>query len=153
MSSATDKIQFQKLSDKAIIPIRAHEGDAGYDLFSSVCDVIPPRSHKLIKTDICVRLPKPPMEGTSVYGRIAPRSGLTLKKAVDTGAGVVDVGYRGPLGVIMFNHSDVDFEVKVGDRIAQLLISVIMTSDVEEVDNISTENTERKGAGFGSTGV
>ncbi|KAJ6333882.1 hypothetical protein OIU78_010899 [Salix suchowensis] len=53
---------------------------------------------------------------------LAPRSGLTWKHSIDVGAGVIDADYRGPVGVILFNHSDLDFEVKVGDRIAQLIL-------------------------------
>ena len=151
MSLSNNNIQFQKVSDKATVPRRAHEQDAGYDLFSAMETIIPARTHKLIRTDICVRLPNPPVEGISVYGRIAPRSGLTLKKAIDIGAGVVDKNYTGTLGVIMFNHSDVDFEVKVGDKIAQLVVELILTPDVEEADNISEDKTERGGDGFGST--
>lgn len=82
---------------------------------------------------------------------VAPRSGLAWKHSIDVGAGVIDADYRGPLGVILFNHSDVDFEVKVGDRIAQLIIEKIMTPDVLEVDDL--DSTTRGTGGFGSTGV
>lgn len=67
------------------------------------------------------------------------------------GAGVIDADYRGPVGVILFNHSDVDFDVKVGDRIAQLIIEKIMTPDVVEVEDLDT--TLRGEGGFGSTGI
>lgn len=81
----------------------------------------------------------------------APRSGLAWKHSIDVGAGVIDADYRGPVGVILFNHSDVDFEVKAGDRIAQLIIEKIVTPEVEEVDDLDA--TERGSGGFGSTGV
>jgi len=68
---------------------------------------IQPRGRSLIKTDIAVALP----EGT--YGRIAPRSGLAVDKGIATGAGVVDVDYRGPINVMLFNHSDEAFEGKL----------------------------------------
>ena len=67
---------------------------------------------------------------------LAPRSGLTWKHSIDVGAGVIDADYRGPVGVILFNHSDVDFEVKVGDRIAQLIIEKIVTPNVMEVEDL-----------------
>ena len=67
------------------------------------------------------------------------------------GAGVIDADYRGPVGVILFNYSDVDFEVKVGDRIAQLIIERIMTPEVVEVEDLDA--TVRGESGFGSTGV
>ena len=81
----------------------------------------------------------------------APRSGLAWKHSIDVGAGVIDADYRGPVGVILFNHSDVDFEVKVGDRIAQLIIEKILTPDVVEVEDL--DSTVRGEGGFGSTGV
>lgn len=57
-----------------------------------------------------------------IDGRIAPRSGLASKHFIDTGAGVIDADYRGEVKVLLFNHSDVDFEVKEGDRVAQLVL-------------------------------
>jgi len=67
------------------------------------------------------------------------------------GAGVIDADYRGSVGVILFNHSDVDFEVKVGDRVAQLIIEKIVTPSVTEVEDL--DETLRGEGGFGSTGV
>lgn len=87
----------------------------------------------------------------SLCGSVAPRSGLAWKHSIDVGAGVIDADYRGPVGVILFNHSDVDFEVKAGDRIAQLIIEKIMTPDVMEVEDL--DSTVRGEGGFGSTGV
>lgn len=58
----------------------------------------------------------------NIDGRIAPRSGLAAKHFIDTGAGVIDADYRGEVKVLLFNHSDVDFPVKVGDRVAQLVL-------------------------------
>lgn len=76
---------------------------------------------------------------------------MALKHAIDVGAGVIDADYRGPVGVILFNHSDVDFEVKVGDRIAQLILEKIVTPEVMEVEHL--DSTARGEGGFGSTGV
>ena len=76
---------------------------------------------------------------------------MAWKHSIDVGAGVIDANYRGPLGFILFNHSDVDFEVKVGDRIAQLIIEKIMTPDVLEVEDL--DSTTRGAGGFGSIGV
>lgn len=153
MSLSNNNIQFQKLSDKATIPTRANQGDAGYDIFASVNAVVPPRSNKLISTDICVRFPDPPMPGTSVYGRIAPRSGLALRSSIDTMGGVVDFSYTGNIGVILVNHSDTPFQVNQGDRVAQLIVTLCLVPEVQEVDNISSEVTERGTGGFGSSGV
>lgn len=81
----------------------------------------------------------------------APRSGLTWKNSIDVGAGVIDADYRGPIGVILFNHSDLDFEVKAGDRIAQMILERIVTPEVIEV--VDLDATARGDGGFGSTGI
>jgi dUTP pyrophosphatase len=84
------------------------------------------------------------------YGRIAPRSGLALKYFIDVGAGVVDSDYRGPLKVVLFNHGEVPFIVKIGDRIAQLICEKIEYPELREV--VSLKDTLRGNGGFGSTG-
>lgn len=93
----------------------------------------------------------------------APRSGLALKNFIDTGAGVIDEDYRGEgisvimktklflVGIVLFNHSEQDFHVKVGDRIAQLIIEKISDTSIIEVDKL--DDTNRGAGGFGSTGV
>ncbi|XP_057808195.1 deoxyuridine 5'-triphosphate nucleotidohydrolase-like [Salvia miltiorrhiza] len=138
-------LRVKRLSEKAVLPSRASPLSAGYDLSSAVDTKVPARGKALVPTDLSVAVP----EGT--YARIAPRSGLAWKHSIDVGAGVVDADYRGPVGVILFNHSDVDFEVKVGDRIAQLMIEKIVTPEVAEVDDL--DSTARGSGGFGSTGV
>lgn len=84
-------------------------------------------------------------------GPAAPRSGLAWKHSIDVGAGVIDADYRGSVGVILFNHSDVDFKVEPGDRIAQLIIERVMMPEVVEV--LDLDSTARGDGGFGSTGV
>ncbi|XP_049389025.1 deoxyuridine 5'-triphosphate nucleotidohydrolase-like [Solanum stenotomum] len=135
----------KKLSDNAVLPSRGSPLSAGYDLSSATETKVPARGKALVPTDLSIAVP----EGT--YARIAPRSGLTWKHSIDVGAGVIDADYRGPVGVILFNHSDVDFEVKIGDRIAQLIIEKIIVPEVEEVDDL--DSTVRSSGGFGSTGV
>ncbi len=85
-----------------------------------------------------------------VDGRIAPRSGLAVKHFIDTGAGVIDADYRGQVKVLLFNHADADFEIKEGDRIAQLVLERIYTPEVMEVQDL--EATLRGAGGLGSTG-
>lgn len=77
---------------------------------------MPARGKVLVDTDISVALP------VNTYGRVAPRSGLAAKHSIDTGAGVIDADYRGPLKVLLFNFSDTDFQVAVGERVAQLIV-------------------------------
>lgn len=83
-------------------------------------------------------------------GRIAPRSGLAAKHSIDTGAGVIDYDYRGPVKVILFNFSDTPFSISTGDRIAQLVLERIVTPEVSVVQEL--KETARGGGGFGSTG-
>ena len=68
--------------------------------------VVPAKGRLVVPTDISIALPK------QTYGRVAPRSGLAVKNFIDVGAGVVDRDYRGPLGVVLFNFSDQDFQSK-----------------------------------------
>ncbi|KAI4307747.1 hypothetical protein L6164_030899 [Bauhinia variegata] len=138
-------LKVKKLSEKAVLPSRASALSAGHDLSSAVETVVPARGKALVPTDLSISIP----EGT--YARIAPRSGLAWKHSIDVGAGVIDADYRGPVGVILFNYSDADFDVKVGDRIAQLIIERIMTPEVVEVEDL--DSTGRGEGGFGSTGV
>lgn len=98
----------------------------------------------MVPTDISVAVPP----GT--YGRVAPRSGLAAKHGINTGAGVIDQDYRGPVFVLLFNHEDKDFEVAQGDRCAQLVLERIVNPDVVVVEELSS--TERGSGGFGSTG-
>ncbi len=154
-------VEFKLLSASATVPTRAHAGDAGYDLYSPVDHVIPPGSHSLIPTDLSVKLPAPTYEGLSVYGRIAPRSGMSLKKATDVGGGVVDLGFDGNIGVILFNHGKEHLKISRGDKIAQFILEVCMTPRIRvdygygnpAVEVIEDESRERGSHGFGSSGV
>lgn len=107
--------------------------------------VIPARGKAIVKTDLAIAIPE------NTYARIAPRSGLAVKHFIDVGAGVVDYDYRGNVGVVLFNHSDVDFPVKQNDRIAQLILEKIAMVPVEEV--MELPSSERGEGGFGSTGT
>ncbi|KAI0285057.1 dUTPase-like protein [Russula aff. rugulosa BPL654] len=134
----------KRLSEKAKLPTRGSALAAGYDLYSAEKKVIPAHGKALIDTQLSIAVP------TGTYGRVAPRSGLASKFMIDTGAGVIDADYRGVLFVLLFNHSDVDFTVEEGDRVAQLVIEKIETPSVVEVDDL--EATLRGAGGFGSTG-
>ncbi|KAK6805044.1 hypothetical protein RDI58_002828 [Solanum bulbocastanum] len=141
----TPFFRVKKLSESAVLPSRASFLSAGYDLSSAAETKVPARGKALVPMDLSIAVP----QGT--YARIAPRSGLAWKYSVDVGAGVIDADYRGPVGVVLFNHSEVDFVVKAGDRIAQLIVQKIVTPEVEEVDDL--DSTVRGSGGFGSTGV
>lgn len=151
-SSKTANMQtlfFVKLSANAKEPVRASPLAAGLDLFSAHDVSVPPKGKAVILTDIQLFIPP------GYYGRIAPRSGLAVSKFIDVGAGVVDEDYRGNVGVVLFNFSDEAFDVRVGDRIAQLICEKICRPLVVELHRNSNvaSSTERGSQGFGSTGL
>ena len=138
-------LRIKKLSPNAIIPTRGSGDAVGYDLYSTDSVVVPQTHRALVGTGIAMVLPN------GVYGRVAPRSGLAVKHGIQVGAGVVDPDYTGEVKVVLFNHGDKDFEVKKGDRVAQLILERCETPEVEEVGTV--EDTERGAGGFGSTGA
>lgn len=140
------KLKIVKLDHDAIVPKYAHEGDAGLDLFSNIDEVIKPHESKLIQTGIAIELP--PL----TEAQIRPRSGLALKNQITVlnSPGTIDSGYRGEIGVILINHSDSDFFIKKGMKIAQMVITDYISADVKEVSDI--DKTTRGTGGFGSTG-
>ena len=95
--------------------VRSTVGAAGYDLAAAESAVVPAHSQCLVKTGLAIAIPP------DCYGRVAPRSGLALKKFIDVGAGVIDSDYRGELGVVLFNFGKENVIVHMGDRIAQLI--------------------------------
>ncbi|KAI9258216.1 dUTPase-like protein [Phascolomyces articulosus] len=138
------RLLVKRLSDNAKIPTRGSASAAGYDLYSAADTVIPAQGKIIVPTDLSIAVPE------GCYGRVAPRSGLAAKHFLDTGAGVIDADYRGPVGVVMFNFSKVDYQVKQGDRVAQLVLERIYTPEVVEVEDL--DETDRGAGGFGSTG-
>ena len=139
-----EQLPFKKLVETAVLPTRGSNQAAGLDLYAAVAAVVPARQYVTVGTGVAVAIPE------GYYGRIAPRSGLAAKHGIDTLAGVVDSDYRGELLCVLANHSDVDFAVAPGDRIAQFVIETIITPTpvwAEELDG-----TERGMGGLGSTG-
>lgn len=139
------QLNLKYLSLFATKPSRGNVDDAGLDLSSAQAITIPSGHRGLVRTDISIEIPK------GYYGRVAPRSGLALKNGIDVFAGVIDSGFRGAIGVILFNSGGEDFEVSIGDRIAQLIIEAHYNFPIVETDNLS--ETSRNEGGFGSTGV
>jgi len=144
-SSQEMKLFVKRLSEKAKLPLRGSKQAAGYDLSSAHNILIPGRGKALVKTDLAMIIPE------GCYGRIAPRSGLSWKKHLDIGAGVIDRDYRGNVGVVIFNHAEEDFQVTTGDRIAQLIMERLAEPEVVEVSDLN--ETVRGSSGYGSTGV
>lgn len=139
------QLQFKKLDNQAILPTRGSVHAAGLDLYSIAQVSIPARGYTSVPTGLSVNIP------VGFYGRIAPRSGLAAKFGIDTLAGVIDSDYRGELIVLLANHSDKDFQVSAGDRVAQFVIEQIILPEPIFVEEL--EQTQRGEGGFGSTGV
>ena len=131
------------LATGAIIPTRGTDGAAGYDLYALEDTVINCFSFIPVSTGVSMAIP------ASHYGRIAPRSGLTVKHGVMVGAGVVDSDYRGEIKVALATLNGV-YEFKKGDRIAQIIIEPVVTPELTQVDSL--DDSERGDGGFGSTG-
>ncbi|MBM40891.1 MAG: dUTP diphosphatase [Acidobacteria bacterium] len=140
------RLKVKRLSPAAILPSRAHPGDAGLDLFAAIDLKIPPGETRLVKTGIAVELPG----GTEA--QVRPRSGLALKHSVTVlnTPGTIDEGYRGEVGVILVNHGRDAFAVRQGMKVAQLVVQPTLAVDVEEATHL--DDTERGSGGFGSTG-
>lgn len=141
-------VPFKTTSSDALRPVRAYQGDAGYDLFSIESLELKPFERRLINTGLRIQIP----EGFG--GFILPRSGLALKQGLSlvNAPGLIDSNYRGELGVIAINlDPDNAIHIKAGDRIAQLVIM-----RVEDVTFEATEalhESQRGEGGFGSSGV
>ncbi|MCK9568045.1 dUTP diphosphatase [Candidatus Pacearchaeota archaeon] len=137
------KIKIKKLNPNAIIPKYSHVGDAGMDLFSIEDLILKPKHRALIKTGLSIELPK------GYVSLVWDKSGIALK-GIKTMGGVIEHTYRGEYKIILVNLSSEDYEIKKGQKIAQLLIQKIETAEVEEVNELS--ETIRGTGGFGSTG-
>ena len=136
----------KKLSYDAILPTRGSDGSVGYDLYSNEDAIVPCQAgNALVGTGLAVRIPD------GCYGRVAPRSGLAVKHCIDVGAGVIDPDYTGEVKVVLFNRGFDNFEIKKGDRIAQLILERCETPHIKEIGLL--EETLRGSYGFGSTGV
>lgn len=130
-----------KLDEKAVMPTRAHDTDAGLDLRTPIAFNI--KDEKIIDTGVHVELP----HGT--VGLIKSKSGLNTKYGI-TCEGVIDEGYTGSIVVRLLNTGDYTLNFDRGDKIAQLVIVPCLTPDIEIVDEL--QETERGDNGFGSTG-
>lgn len=128
----------------AFMPTRAHEYDAGLDLYSASDDVyIYPGESELFDTGVHVQLPK------NTVGFLKSKSGLNVKHGI-TSEGVIDVGYTGSIIVKLYNHESKPYKVCRGDKISQLVILPCILPELEVVPSL--EKTERGENGFGSSG-
>jgi len=138
---------FRRIHPDAVLPAYAHPSDAGMDVRSVADLTIPAHGRALVPTGLVMLLP--PM----YEAQVRPRSGLALKHGVTVlnTPGTIDSGYRGEVGVILFNSGDEDFPVRKGDKVAQIVIAPVTQPEIVETDVVDV--TDRGAGGFGSTGV
>lgn len=140
-------MKIQISGDSELFPKFAHSDDAGCDIRAAHGGVIDSNERQLVKTGIQISLP----EGYAAF--VHPRSGLALKKGITVlnTPGTIDAGYRGEVGVILYNTGTEPFVYERGDRIAQLVFQKIEQPSFEIVDSL--DDSSRGEKGFGSTGV
>lgn len=145
MSGITIKVR--RLDASVALPAYAHQDDAGMDLCSAEAITLPVRGRALVRTGIAIELP------SSVEAQIRPRSGLAANHGVTVlnSPGTVDAGFRGEIRILLINLGDADFEIKIGMKIAQLVLARALRAEVKEVVALSV--SDRGDGGFGSTGV
>jgi dUTP pyrophosphatase len=141
------KLRFARLSDGAILPTRAHEGDAGLDLYAAEPAHLGPGERWSVPTGVAVEIP----EGHA--GLVLPRSGLAQEHgiALVNSPGLIDSGYRGEIRVLLLNTDPAEvYRVQRGDRIAQLVL--VSASAIEPVEAKALAESARGDGGFGSSG-
>jgi dUTP pyrophosphatase len=141
------ELAFARLNDDATAPTRAHDGDAGLDLYACEAAHIGPGERWSVGTGIAVEIP------AGHAGLVLPRSGLAKKHgiALVNSPGLIDAGYRGEIRVLLLNTDPAEtFRVEPGDRIAQLVIAPIAIA--EPVEAASLTESARGDGGFGSSG-
>ena len=131
------------LDPGAKMPTRAHEYDAGLDLYTPVDALIYNDDSVEIDTGVHVQIPR------GYVGLVLSKSGLNFRHSVKSD-GVIDADYTGSIRVKLYNHSDSAYHFRKGDKIIQLVLLPIITPELELVDSL--EDTERGEGGFGSTG-
>ena len=132
------------LDHNATMPTKAHETDAGYDLYAAHSKFIMQRSSAVIDTGVHIEIP------AGYYGLVAGRSGLNFNESVICPQGTIDSGYTGSIKVKLYNMTNDSKMIQKGDRIAQIIFMKCESPEFEQVDSLG--ETERGKGGFGSTG-
>ena len=141
------EVLIQKLCEDAVLPRYAHDGDAGVDLHSRIDHELKPGERFLIPTGLKMAIPE------GYEGQVRPKSGLALKSGITVlnTPGTVDAPYRGEVGVIVINHNSAAYQIKKGEKIAQMIFNEIKYASFKVVESL--DNTSRGEGGFGSTGL
>lgn len=136
----------KKLQPDAKMPLYAHAGDAGMDLFANEDCALQIGERAAVGTGIAMQIPE------GFVGLIWDKSGRAVNEGMTTMAGVVDAGYRGEVKVALVNLGQTTVTIKKHQKIAQLLIQPVVSPTLTEVEEL-TEESSRGIGGFGSTGV
>ena len=139
------ELKVMKTHPKAKLPHRAHDSDSGYDVYSVEQVIVPARGSVVAPVGLQLAYITP-----GYWFRVEPRSGLGFKHNIQPHLGIIDNGYRGDLGIKLYNFSDANITLTEGSRIAQLVLYPHITATISETDKI--DDTERGEDGFGSTG-
>jgi dUTP pyrophosphatase len=142
------RLAIRRLDPDARLPTRAHDGDAGFDLYALESGTIPAGERAAVATGIAIELPE------RHAGLVLPRSGLAAEHgiALVNAPGLIDQGYRGEVRVLLLNTDPhEDFSYQAGDRVAQLIVTRVEAPDIVEVAELA--ETRRGEGGFGSTGT
>ena len=150
--SAVVKIEIRQLPHGEGLPLPAYQSAhaAGLDLLAAVPEdaplILAPGKHALVPTALTIALPP------GYEAQVRPRSGLAAKHGVTVlnAPGTVDADYRGEIGVLLINHGTAPFEVRRGERIAQMVIASVVRAELVPATSLSA--TDRGSGGFGSTG-
>ena len=132
-----------KLDEGAIMPTRAHEADAGFDIYAKEAQIVSAKESAVFDTGVHIAIP------SGYAGMLKSKSGLNVKHGI-TSEGVIDAEYTGSICVKLYNNSGFDYKVEAGDKITQLVIIPIETPALVCVDDLS--ETDRGDNGFGSSG-
>ena len=145
LAAETVKVKIERLADVPF-PSRQTRGSAGFDLCAIADTVVPAHGFGSVGTGVAVVWP------VTTEAQVRPRSGLAAKHGIGVlnSPGTIDSDYRGEIRVVLFNTSDRDYRIQRGDRIAQLVFSIL--TDVELVETDSLSETSRGPGGFGHTG-
>jgi dUTP pyrophosphatase len=144
MPLTVDLLRFKQLDDRAVLPKRGSVLAAGLDVCGIEDLEIGPKQRALARTGLAVAIPP------GFYGRVAPRSGLAVKKGLDVLAGVIDSDYRGEICCVLYNTGDETINLPAGSKICQLIIEQIITPEATWATEL--DDTARGAGGFGSTG-
>ena len=140
-------IKVMIIGDNGKLPEKNKDFDSGYDLFSAEAHNLAPGETHMYKTNIAIELPP-------IYeAQVRARSGLAKKHGIQiaNGPGTIDFGYRNNVGILLYNSGSNYYDVKIGDRIAQLVPKHAPQPGITQVDKLS--ETDRGLTGFGDSGV